>query len=62
VIPGDDEERALERPQERGGALVLRRTVPVREVAARHDELGIGLSSERSEVAFHLGLLPRAGV
>jgi hypothetical protein len=60
VVPGDDEEGSAEGAEQRCGALVLRRRVAVRQIAARDDELGGELSDERPQVVLHLGLLTRA--
>ena len=62
VVPRNDEQRAAERLQKAGGALVFFGFVAVRQVAARHDEFGVGLLYECPQIAFDLGLFPRACV
>ena len=60
MVPGNDEEGRAERTQERRCSLVLSGRVPVREVAARDDQLGRELGDERPQVVLHFGLLSRA--
>ena len=62
MVSRDDEQRPLERAQERRRARVLLRPVAVSEVTARDDELGIELADERAQGALDLRLLRRAGV
>ena len=62
MIPGDDEERPLERAQERRRPRLLGGPVPVGQVAGGDDELGLRLVDERAEIGLHLRLLPRARV
>ena len=62
MVSRDDQQRAFERAQKDGCALVLLALVSMREVAARHDELRLRLGDERPQALLHLRLLERARV
>jgi hypothetical protein len=62
VVAWNDEERAAQRAEEARRPLVLVGTVPVRQVAARDDELRVCLLHERPQVLLDLRLLDRPGV
>jgi hypothetical protein len=62
VVPGNDEERPLERAEQGGRPAVLLARVAMGEVPARDNELRFGLGHQRTQVSFDLRLFPRPHV
>jgi hypothetical protein len=62
VITRNDQQGFVERPEQRGGAVMLCFEVSVGEVAARDHELGLGLGDERAKITLDLRLLLRSSV
>ena len=60
VVPGDDDERPLQRVQEAGRPLLLLRLVAVGEVAGDEDDLGVGPLHQLDQIGLHLRLLVRS--
>jgi hypothetical protein len=59
VVPGHDEERRAERPEEPRGGLVLGAAPAVREVAGRQHERGVDPLDEVGDRSLELRLMKR---
>ena len=62
VVPGDDDQRPLQRAQEPGRPLLLLGLVPVGEIAGREHDLRVGPLHQLDEIRLDLRLLVRSRV